>query len=578
MIEAAKRCLPWTVLVLGVVYLGVAAWPADMGGGEFHLKQFAGLPVSSGGRVKPIDSAARANLMRFSGKQRLSEAAGLSSAEEGEQPAVKWLLNVLSRPNEARQLPVFRVDHPDLLGMLGVKPGERKYFSFSELRVHGSTLQRQARQASELDASNRDPYQRAVVRVFSHMNRYMALSRLKEPYIVPPRSPNEAWQQFMQAHQQAPGAAGGGSEADRAVRAYSSILMAWREQNPSKFNATVADYRSYLDNLIPGEMRRARVELFFNQLQPFYRATVLYVGIFVLGCLSWLVCPAPLRRAAVWLAVLTVMLHTLGLATRVYLQGRPPVTNLYSSAVFIGWGCVLLGLALEWAYRNALGIVTAAVIGCATLIVAHNLASGDTMEMMQAVLDTNFWLATHVIAITIGYSATFFADLLGIIFICRGVLTRTLTPQQRQEMGRMIYGVVCFALLFSFVGTVLGGIWADQSWGRFWGWDPKENGAALIVLMNALILHARWGGLVRERGVAVLAIGGNIVTSWSWFGTNLLGVGLHSYGFMDSGVFWLGLFVFSQFVFIAMGLLPPHFWRSNAFERVRPGRTMAGGA
>ena len=107
----------------------------------------------------------------------------------------------------------------------------------------------------------------------------------------------------------------------------------------------------------------------------------------------------------------------------------------------------------------------------------------------------------------------------------------------------MIYGVVCFALLLSFVGTVLGGIWADQSWGRFWGWDPKENGAALVVLLNAVILHARWGGLVKQRGVAVLAVAGNIVTAWSWFGTNMLGVGLHSYGFMDSAVMWLAAFV-----------------------------------
>jgi ABC-type transport system involved in cytochrome c biogenesis permease subunit len=99
----------------------------------------------------------------------------------------------------------------------------------------------------------------------------------------------------------------------------------------------------------------------------------------------------------------------------------------------------------------------------------------------------------------------------------------------------MIYGVVCFALLFSFTGTILGGIWADQSWGRFWGWDPKENGAVLIVLWNALILHARWGGVIRHRGRAVLAVLGNVVTAFSWVGTNLLGIGLHSYGFTQTG-------------------------------------------
>ena len=126
----------------------------------------------------------------------------------------------------------------------------------------------------------------------------------------------------------------------------------------------------------------------------------------------------------------------------------------------------------------------------------------------------------------------------------------------------MLYGVICFATLLSFTGTVLGGIWADQSWGRFWGWDPKENGAMLIVLWNALVLHARWGGLVRQRGLAVLAVGGNIVTSWSWFGTNMLGVGLHAYGFIDSAIFWMLVFVGTQLAIIGVGLVPLARWRS----------------
>src|SRR5438105_65598 len=128
----------------------------------------------------------------------------------------------------------------------------------------------------------------------------------------------------------------------------------------------------------------------------------------------------------------------------------------------------------------------------------------------------------------------------------------------------MFYAIVCFATLFSFTGTVLGGIWADQSWGRFWGWDPKENGALMIVVWNALILHARWGGLVRQRGIALLAIFGNVITSWSWFGVNMLGAGLHSYGFMDKALNWLLLFVASQLVLIALGLIPLDKWRSFA--------------
>jgi ABC-type transport system involved in cytochrome c biogenesis permease subunit len=211
------------------------------------------------------------------------------------------------------------------------------------------------------------------------------------------------------------------------------------------------------------------------------------------------------------------------------------------------------------------------MIGFATLIVAHNLAmSGDTLEMMQAVLDNNFWLATHVIVITIGYSAMFVAGALGIIFILMGLFKKDFDRHQARRIGGMTYGIVCFAALFSLVGTILGGIWADQSWGRFWGWDPKENGALLIVLWTAVILHARWGGIARERDIAAMAVVGNIVTSWSWFGTNMLGVGLHSYGFMDEAFWALTGFVLSQVFIIIAAYLPWTSWMS-AFGRSQVG-------
>src|SRR5439155_15101884 len=158
--------------------------------------------------------------------------------------------------------------------------------------------------------------------------------------------------------------------------------------------------------------------------------------------------------------------------------------------------------------------------------------------------------ATHVTCVTLGYTATLVAWGLAILFIVLGVFTPALDRDLFRSLSQMIYGVLCFATFLSFVGTVLGGIWADQSWGRFWGWDPKENGALLIVLINALILHARWAGMVKQRGMAVLALVGNMVTGWSWFGTNQLGVGLHAYGFNDTLATGLTIFWASQAVFI----------------------------
>jgi ABC-type transport system involved in cytochrome c biogenesis permease subunit len=252
-------------------------------------------------------------------------------------------------------------------------------------------------------------------------------------------------------------------------------------------------------------------------------------------------------------------------------MGRPPVTNLYSSALFVGWGVALASILLERLFQGGVGTLVGAVSGWLSIVLAGGLAGeGDTMAVLQAVLDTNFWLATHVVVITLGYAACFLAGFLGLLALGRGLLTTSLDTPSMRQLASMTYGVVCFATLASFVGTILGGIWADQSWGRFWGWDPKENGALLIVLWNAVILHARWGGLVRERGLFLLAIGGNVVTAWSWFGTNMLGVGLHAYGFMDQALFWLLLFVGSQLLLIGVGLLPTRLWRSDPWAKLPP--------
>jgi ABC-type transport system involved in cytochrome c biogenesis permease subunit len=254
-----------------------------------------------------------------------------------------------------------------------------------------------------------------------------------------------------------------------------------------------------------------------------------------------------------------------------YLEGRPPVTNLYSSAIFVGWGAVVLGLVLERIFRDGIGVVVSTFIGFVTLVIAHNLSlDGDTLKVLVAVLDTNIWLATHVVIITLGYASMFLAGILASVYILRGVFSRNLSPSSGRNLTRATYGIYCFATLFSFVGTVLGGIWADQSWGRFWGWDPKENGALLIVIWCAVVLHARWGGLIRERGLMAMAIFGNIVTSFSWFGVNMLGVGLHSYGFMDEAFKWLMAFIASQVVLIGLAMLPVSLWKSPPGRAVAP--------
>ena len=368
-------------------------------------------------------------------------------------------------------------------------------------------------------------------------------------------------------------------EQDPALGPWARLSVAYMAQDPGSFSRAVAEVRAVDAAARPEAVAQAVHEVVFNRAQPFYTGMVVYVLALLALFGSWAWKPRLLQPAAYGLLVAGALIHTAGLVSRVILQGRPPVTNLYSSAVFVGWAAVLLGVVIERMYRRGFATAVAASAGFASLIVAHHLSgTGDTMEMMRAVLDSNFWLATHVVTITIGYSGTFLAGAIAIGYTLRKHLARRPDPGTTKALVATTYGVVCFALFFSFLGTVLGGIWADQSWGRFWGWDPKENGALLIVLWNAIILHARWGGFVRERGIMAMAIFGNVITSLSWFGVNMLGVGLHSYGFMDSAFYSLTAFIASQLALMGLTLAPARFWASAPAGGKRAGDEATVGA
>lgn len=613
------RALPWILVAVFAAWVISAFRPPEEK--AFKLSEFGKLPVLLEGRVQPLDTVARNTLLQIRTKQTVLLDDGKTS-----MPAIEWLAETMMKPEVADTRKIFRIDsatmrgsHSEVMALLKL-PGNQKYFSLNELKPTIPELQKQTDRIAKIDEKLRTPFEQqmmqlahglmlynrlknsikpegtpdfateldsyrkaiqpgvAAVRaqqaghdynkeafddILEHLSRYDFVARFAYPMLVPPPAPEkdrEAWENVGASLMSVVK----GGEIHPAVTYYAAMSSAYGRNDAPAFNRQVGEYRSWLQGKhLNVELAKARKEHVFNTLEAFYKATVIYLLAFLIGCLSWFKMSPALRRCGTALAWLAFAIHTVGLIFRMHLEGRPPVTNLYSSAIFVGWGAVLLALILEKFYRDGIGIVTAAVVGFTTQIIAHNLAlGGDTMIMLRAVLDTNLWLSTHVVCITLGYASMFVAGFLAIIYIFRGLFSSSLSPATAKSLQRMVYGIMCFATLFSFVGTILGGIWADQSWGRFWGWDPKENGALLIVLWSAIWLHARWGGLLRERGLMCMAVFGNIVTSFSWFGVNMLGIGLHSYGFMDAAFKWLMAFAASQLLIIALGLLPKQYWRS----------------
>jgi len=612
-----KKVTFYSILAMAALIIGYGLIPTKYAT-EFNIQHFAELPVQVGGRIKPLDSVARNTLLILSARQKVVTRDGQTL------PPILWFMDLTMRPELADSYPIFKIEFPDDLGLPNLAQAGERYYSFNDLKPHFEALltarsninpeprQRSAyeQQVADLNqglslyhrimhslhpvgGSDRldrlsDEYQSyltlATGKGMAELRKqqagqeydsklldsfiffaddYLKLSQLAQLDVIPPPPPVAPMADWKNVGLELLDVMKG-QALSPYVTGYATLTMAYRANDAVRFNQDLASLRQRFIADFPNELGRVRFEQLFNELQVFSVSMQLYVLIFLIVCISWLRWPQELGKAAYWILIAAFALHTFGLLARMYIQGRPPVTNLYSSAVFVGWGAVLLGVFIEKFYRNGIGAAMAALVGFSTLIIAHHLAmSGDTLEMMRAVLDSNFWLATHVIIITFGYSAMFLAGALALIFALMGLFKREFDKETARSLSGMVYGITCFAALFSLVGTILGGIWADQSWGRFWGWDPKENGALMIVVMAAIFLHARWGGICQERGLMALALCGNIVTAWSWFGTNLLGVGLHSYGFTDSGFLWMIGFAASQLFCIGLVSLPWKFWRSS---------------
>jgi ABC-type transport system involved in cytochrome c biogenesis permease subunit len=607
----------WLPLIITLIFAGWAAGklriPHDS---EWAIADFGKIPIVVEGRHMPMDTMARTVLTLLRERQDANYEPWKSWWEKPKMvSAAEWALEAMVSPEIADMRPVIRIDNPDVKGLFDLpqdanpaKQTDGKHFSWAQLQPKWEEFIAEVRRASAMDAKQQGPYEQALVRLAGGAQAYRKMKLTFGPaaggdlakglaeYMPRVVAWREAFKASMQNQDYDQAAYGWGEEqrtsapliapvkgAEKAgdskwaspfeevlalergapaptLSGYADMAKAFRAGDHEGFAAAV---KSHLDGIAAKEgfasdLKKAAREQLLSYAAPFYNGMVIAILAALLAIASWFSSGGLdwLRRTAVQLMLLVLVIHTAGLVARYMIEGRPPVTTLYTSAIFIGWAAAIFGLLLERIYPFAIGVVVAAALEFCSLFIAHHLQiqEGATFKVLQPVLDTNFWLATHVVMVTLGYAATFFGGFLAIIYVVRGAFGGNLTPDLAKTLARMVYAVICFATLFSFVGTILGGLWADQSWGRFWGWDVKENGALMIVLWNAILLHARWGGVLRERGLMCCAVFGNVITSWSWFGVNNLGIGKHSYGFTSGVMYALVAFAALQVALIVCAL------------------------
>ncbi|NER25995.1 MAG: cytochrome c biogenesis protein CcsA, partial [Symploca sp. SIO1C2] len=232
-----------------------------------------------------------------------------------------------------------------------------------------------------------------------------------------------------------------------------------------------------------------------------------------------------------------LLIQGYGFIERMQIAGRPPVTNMYESVIWVGFGVAAIALLFESIYRAKYYLLAAAPLSVICLVLADSLPAvlDPSIKPLVPVLRDNFWLSIHVPTITLSYAS--FALAMGLSHI---ILSNYLfTPQAKERirsLAKWNYGILQVGVLLLSAGVILGGIWAHFSWGRFWGWDPKETWALIALMCYVIPLHGRLVGWLGDFGLAITSVVSFNAVLMAWYGVNfVLGTGLHSYGFSTGG-------------------------------------------
>ena len=321
------------------------------------------------------------------------------------------------------------------------------------------------------------------------------------------------------------------------------------------------------------------LEKTFNDLKFFQKSLCFYILamlFFLFGGLfqkkGWLL------KFSSFSLLIGALIHLIGIVFRILILARPPVATLYESIIFVGFIVVATSLILYYLDKKKLDNLTlhslgqknhlfmGAIVGTTLHLLALKYKGAESMSLLVPVLNSNFWLTSHVLCITIGYSFAIMSSVIAHIYIFLKCFWGNST-QVFSSLNKSMSSAGLLALFFCLFGTILGGIWADQSWGRFWGWDPKENGALFIVIWLLVLLHGKMAGILKKDGLALGHILTNITVALSWFGVNLLNIGLHSYGFISGVALGLSLFCGLELAFFLFALVKLFVLKKRTFRK-----------
>lgn len=526
-------------LLLMTVFSG-ALWASEKSWSD----ELARISVQQGGRVKPFESFAREAVLYVTGKTSWQK-------QPATQTAWEWIVS----PDKWISRPLIYVGAPQVRAEFGLKlinkrvsaevvMGEKSFVQKVQDAIH----RREKRESlSFTDKKRIEIYERA-------MFLEQLAGGVLPGWIPEPQNPHGAWLKFadfsaepaewMRDLPQ--------TELQAFKKAAEVFAAAFKTEKPDDAEklAAAQGFKAALEAVwvragMAMDQSLIDKEVFYNGLHAFGRGSKLYL----LAALFFIMNVFSRRRRnqdkdysfilglSVYGAAL--VLHVLGFYLRCVISGRAPVTNMYESIVWVSLAVAIFSLPIYFYLRHLAVVVTSSLVAALGLLIAESFPAvlDPALSPLVPVLRSNLWLTIHVLTITMSYGAFALAWGLGHGVVFGYAFQQTSGKKEGvNTLASAVYRALQIGVVLLATGTVLGGVWANYSWGRFWGWDPKETWALIALLGYLVVLHGRFIGWFGPFGIAMGAILAFMGVIMAWYGVNfVLAAGLHSYGFGGGG-------------------------------------------
>lgn len=554
------------VLLLGFIcYLPINANPVNSQVIDLeHAELFGKLVMQDHrGRMKPMNTYTSEILRKLSRKESID---GLSSEQV--------ILSMAAHPNEWYHVPIIKMGkHEKTKKLIPVTGKLAPYSAFFD-KDGKYILREYVRQAYNTPKKDRGVFEKEMMKLDEKVNICnMVFSGSFMKAFPLPDDPNHHWEAPGHQHGQESGETFAGKFYSGYMSAVQTALHNKDWDLPNRLVTELAQFQQKNGGAVMPSSAKVKAELLLNDLKVFSRLGKFYalLGLLFLGVLFTKVFKPSLKlnilsKVLVGLFLVCFTFHLFGLGLRWYVSGRAPWSNGYESMIYIAFTTVLAGLIFA---RKSLGSMAATCILASTILMVAGLSWLDPEITPLVPVLKSYWLTIHVSLEAGSYGFLMLGALIGVInlifMIFRTQGNATNVNRIIKEMTQISEMTLIGGLVMISVGTYLGGVWANESWGRYWGWDAKETWALVTILVYAFILHMRFiPGFRGAYAFNVATLFGLASVMMTYFGVNYYLSGLHSYAAGDPVP--IPSFVYYTVIILTLISLAA-FWRSRVMKQ-----------